>query len=92
MEELPKVKTLVADKPNLKVIAFALEDGKEAWAYTIKNFPDFTHVLGLQRWDNPTVRTYGITSTPTYFLLDQDKTIIAKPYAYEDLEKTLENL
>jgi len=46
----------------------------------IAEYPDFIHVLGLGKWDNPTSNAYGIESTPSFFLLDKDKKIIAKPY------------
>ena len=58
----------------------------------IKNYPDFIHVIGLGKWDNPTVKTFGIAATPSYFLLDASKVIIAKPYDYEELKVVLKDL
>ncbi|WP_460220178.1 TlpA family protein disulfide reductase [Psychroserpens sp. MEBiC05023] len=89
LDELPKVKAMLADKTNLKVIAFGLEDAPENWQSKITDYPDFIHVLGLGKWDNPTSKAYGIESTPSYFLLDKDKHIIAKPYDVEALETVL---
>ena len=48
--------------------------------------------MGLGKWDNPIVNTYGISSTPTYFLLNASKVIIAKPYDVKDLEVVLKKL
>jgi len=90
--ELPKVKKLVAEKPNVKVIAFGLEEDKIQWTEHIKNYPDFTHVIGLGKWENPIVKTYGVAATPMYFLLSESKIIMAKPYEYEDLEVVLKEL
>ncbi|WP_299121790.1 redoxin family protein [uncultured Winogradskyella sp.] len=90
--ELPKVKELVANKPNLKVIAYGLEDNDVKWTEEIKNYPNFTHTIGLGKWDNPIVKTYGIAATPMYFLLSSSKIIMAKPYEYEDLEVVLKSL
>jgi len=90
LEELPKVKSLLKDQPNLKVIAFGLENDAENWEKEIVNYPNFIHVLGLEKWNNPIIKKYGITSTPSYFLLDKDKKIIAKPYDVEALEKLFE--
>lgn len=90
LDELPKVKTMLASKPNIKVIAIGLEDEAEGWKNAIGNYPDFIHVLGLGRWDNPISDAYGVTATPTYVLLDTNKTIIAKPYDFQALEKVLE--
>ncbi|WP_400075363.1 TlpA family protein disulfide reductase [Winogradskyella sp. R77965] len=92
LAELPKVRALVADKPNLKVIAYGLEDDNVKWTEEIKNYPNFTHVIGLGKWENPIVKTYGIAATPMYFLLSSSKIIIAKPYEYEDLEVVLKDL
>ncbi|OUS01429.1 hypothetical protein A9Q86_06510 [Flavobacteriales bacterium 33_180_T64] len=90
LEELPKIKALLADKKDVKVIAFGLEDDAIGWQKAIVNYPDFIHVLGLGKWDNPTSNTYGIESTPSFFVLDKDKTIIAKPYDAEALKAILE--
>ena len=92
LAELPKVKELMANKPNLKVIAFGLEEDKVRWSEEIENYPNFTHVIGLGKWDNPIVRTYGVAATPMYFLLSSSKIIMAKPYEYEDLEVVLKDL
>ena len=92
LNELPKVKTMVADMPNLKVVAFGLEDEPTQWNEEIKKYPNFIHNLGLGKWNNPVVKTYGVAATPMYFLLDSSKTIIAKPYLFEDLEAALKDL
>ena len=89
LDELPKVKALLADKKDLKVIALGLEDDAENWQKAIAEYPDFIHVLGLGKWDNPTSDAYGIESTPSYFLLDKDKKIMAKPYDFEALKAVL---
>lgn len=92
LNELPKIKDLVADKPQLTVVAFGLENSVSNWAKTIKNYPDFIHTVGLGKWDNPTVISYGISATPTYFILDKSKRIIEKPYDYSAVEKVLKDL
>ena len=89
LDELPKLKALLADKKNMKVIAFGLEDNAEEWQKAIADYPDFIHVLGLGKWDNPTSNAYGIESTPSLFLLDNNKTIIAKPYDVKALKDIL---
>lgn len=92
LNELPKVKELISNHPNIKVVAFGLEDDAKNWKKEIENYPDFINVLGLGKWKNPTVQTYGIAATPTYFLLDRDKIITAKPYDYDDLEIIIKDL
>jgi thiol-disulfide isomerase/thioredoxin len=89
LDELPKVKAMLADKKDIKVIAFGLEDDAINWQKEIAEYPDFIHVLGLGKWDNPTSNAYGVESTPSYFLLDTTKNIIAKPYDFEAFKKIL---
>ena len=92
LNELPNVKELIANQPNIKVVAFGLEDDTKDWKKEIENYPDFIHVIGLGKWTNPTVQTYGIAATPTYFLLNKDKIITAKPYDYGDLKIIVKDL
>ncbi|MDH7912245.1 TlpA disulfide reductase family protein [Winogradskyella sp. SYSU M77433] len=92
LNELPKVKAILANNAQIKVVAFGLEDSKGKWSSAIKDYPDFIHTIGLEKWDNPIVTTYGISATPTYFLLDTNKIIKAKPYDYEELEVVLKDL
>lgn len=91
LNELPQLQNYLKEVPKkeLQVIAFAIEDGKQPWKETIEQFPNFTHVISLEKWNNPTAKAYGVRATPTYFLLDKDKKIVAKPYDLEALEKLL---
>lgn len=92
LSELPKVKDLVAKKTNLQVVAYGLEEAKENWQNEIKNYPNFTHTIGLGKWEHPIVKTYGVSATPMYFLLSESKIIMAKPFSFEDLEVVLKDL
>ncbi|SDR69513.1 Thiol-disulfide isomerase or thioredoxin [Formosa sp. Hel1_31_208] len=86
LDELPKVKAFLEDKKDIQVIAFGMEDeDPKNWQNFIADYPDFIHVLGLGKWDNPTSNAYGISSTPSFFLLDKDKTILSKPYDVQAL-------
>lgn len=87
LEELPNVKAIIPD--NTKVIAIGIEDDAENWQKEIKNYPSFIHVLGLEKWDNLIVKAYNINATPSYILLDKDKTIITKPYDLEALKEAI---
>lgn len=86
MDELPKIKSYLNNHPEVTVIAFGMEDEDSDWETAIKQFPDFIHVLGIGKWDNPTSDEYGVEATPSYFILDKDKTIINKPYDFEALK------
>lgn len=88
LNELPKLRDFLKDVPKetLTVVAFGMEDEDSPWKAVIKKFPEFIHVLGLGKWNNPISDLYGVQATPSYFLLDKDKKIIAKP---EDVEALL---
>ena len=51
----------------------------------IKGFPEFINVLGLGKWDNKIGDAYGVTETPTYFVLNREKQIVNKPEDYDAL-------
>ena len=86
LDELPQIKSYLTNHPEVSVIAFGMEDEGSEWEELIKQFPDFIHVLGVGKWDNPTSNLYGVEATPTYFILDKDKNIIAKPYDLKALK------
>lgn len=85
LEEIPQlhkyVKTI--NPEQLKVIAVALDEDRYRWKDMIKKYPEFYHVFGEGKWDNPIGDNYNIKSTPSYFVLDKDKVIIKKPYDFE---------
>jgi len=92
LKELPKVNTLMNTISGAKVIAYGLEHDAADWSKEIKKYPDFVHGIGLGKWENPLVQTYAIAATPTYFVLDANKKIIAKPYDFEGLERFFSEL
>ena len=89
LKEVPQIHNEVKalEKGQVKVIAVGLEDEPYDWQNTVYDFPEFINVLGLGKWENKIGDAYGIDSTPTYFVLDKDKKIIAKPEHIEGLLK-----
>ncbi|TDU43326.1 thiol-disulfide isomerase/thioredoxin [Gelidibacter sediminis] len=94
LSELPQVRDFVTTMTNNKVqvVAYGLEDNEANWKKEIANYPNFIHVLGLEKWNNPITGVYGIELTPTYFVLDKDKKIVAKPHSLEELKTVLKTL
>ena len=83
--EIPKLYEFLKDKPTTKVIAFAMEEDDSLWNDFKSDLNGWHHILGLNKWKNETSKMYNIYSTPTYFMLNEDKKIIAKPNHIEDL-------
>jgi thiol-disulfide isomerase/thioredoxin len=92
LKEVPVIHELVKDRKDLKVIAYGLEADPVQWEATIKDLPDFMHVYGPKKWDNPIVALYSLSATPTYFLLNGEKEILAKPYDLEAVKQALKDL
>ena len=88
LEEVPKLQTYLKSKKmnSIKVVAVGLEDEPKSWQNVIKNYPEFIHVYGKGKWDNEIGDAYGVTATPTYFILDKNKKFIAKPESLETLK------
>ncbi|WP_052752738.1 thioredoxin-like domain-containing protein [Kordia zhangzhouensis] len=87
LEELPKLKEFIAtqEKGKFQVIAIGLEDERANWANESSFYPDFIHILGLEKWDNEIGNIYDVSATPTFFVLNKEKRIIGKPYGVKEL-------
>ncbi|WP_111307830.1 TlpA family protein disulfide reductase [Confluentibacter sediminis] len=93
LHEIPILEDFVKtqEKGKLKVIAVGLESEANNWKDTITKFPDFIHVFGEGKWENKIGDDYGVTATPTYFILNKDKEIIARPDDVVALKAYFEN-
>jgi thiol-disulfide isomerase/thioredoxin len=94
MKEIPMFYDYIKDRTDVKVLAIGLEslESKDAWETEVVDYPAFINILGFGKWDNPISRSFNIHSTPNYFILDENKKIIEKPYDFEALEKVFEGL
>ncbi|OBX26327.1 thiol-disulfide isomerase/thioredoxin [Gelidibacter algens] len=94
LQELPLIRKMVDEisESKLKVVAYGLEDDATHWKKEITNYPNFIQVLGLGKWNNPITEVYGIELTPTYFVLDKNKRIMARPQSLEELTSILNTL
>ncbi|WP_418602265.1 TlpA family protein disulfide reductase [Hwangdonia sp.] len=92
LDEIPQLQTFVKTQEagKLKVIAIGLEDEPQAWKNLIDNYPEFIHVYGEGKWENKIGDAYGVTATPTYFILNKAKEIVAKPEDVETLKMFFE--
>ena len=92
LKEIPELHKFLQGKKDIKVIAFAMERNDLDWEKIKITLPNWHHVLGLNKWNNKTARIYNINTTPTYFVLDSNKKIIANPIALKDLETLIKQL
>ena len=91
MKEIPILYEYTKDNSEIHVVAIALEDDEKEFNNYTLNSTNWTHILGLEKWENSIAEEYKITSTPSYFVLDATKKIISKPEFLEDVKLFLEN-
>ncbi len=89
LHELPQLQTALLGKTGIQVLAVGLEVDTENWTRESSKLPSFEHALGLGKWESDYADLYAIEKTPTYFVLDQDKHIIARPEDYQGLMQWL---
>lgn len=92
LKEIPELyKYMQKTQPDTKVIAYALETEDFEWNEYKKQLYGWHHAIGLNKenkWDNTFVTdTYQVHATPSYFVLDKNKKIIAKPRDFEVIKK-----
>ena len=97
LKEMPELYDYLKNNHQTQVIAIGLEDddSKAGWQEEIKKYPKFINVYGENKWENTNARDYGVNATPTFFVLDAKKKVLAKPDDVDELklffEKHLKN-
>ncbi len=77
-------------KSDFELVTFALADDKEEVTKEAKKMRlSGYHFYDELRWDSKAFLDYHITSTPTVFVLDENKTIVCKPYDWLELKDWL---
>lgn len=84
--ELPKIieKYNAIKKQGGEVIAFSLDSDKAAYENKAKNLP-WINDTELRGWYSTYSEKYNVRATPSYFVLDANNKIIAKPDHAADL-------
>lgn len=92
-ELLPKLNDLRKKQTGNKfeVLAISLDAKKEDWINFVKaKCPDLINVADLKGWDGKISNDFNIYATPTMFVIDKERKIIAKPTTYEELQKVIQ--
>lgn len=94
LEQLPEIRKTVdgIDPKKLKVIAYGTQGEDVAWDREIKKYPKFIHVIDAPNSKRYMGSEYGVESTPTFFILDKEKHIMAKPDSLDELLTLLNDL
>ena len=77
-------------KSEFELVTFALAEDKNDVTKTVKKMrlPGY-HFYDDLRWEGKTFLDFHVTSTPTVFLVDAEKTIVCKPYDWDELNDWL---
>lgn len=74
-------------KSEYELVTFALAENSDDVKHTVRKMrlPGY-HFYDALRWESAPFLNYHITSTPTVFVLDENKTIVSKPYDWNELK------
>lgn len=89
-EEMPVFYEFIDGIENIKVITVGLEDERKDWDIMTADYDSFINILDLDKWKSKKVSDYGITAIPSFFVLDANKKILAKPNDVEELKEMFE--
>ncbi len=77
-------------KDGYELVTFALADSRKEVAREVRKMRlPGRHFYDEARWESKAFLDYHLVSTPTIFLLDADKVIVAKPYDWNELKNAL---
>ena len=89
---MPKLKTWYdkQKEKKLEVIAVSLDTSRNDWASFVKKEKlNWINVSELKGYLGKAEDEYNVYATPTMYLLDREKKIIAKPITWRELEQAL---
>jgi peroxiredoxin len=75
---------------DFELVTFALAENQDEVERAVKKMRlHGYHFYDDSRWEGKAFMVYHVTSTPTVFVLDENKMIVCKPYDWEDLKEWL---
>lgn len=78
---------------GFEVYAVSLDEHKSSWMKEIEmKGMNWQNVCDFKSWQSTNVQNYKVSRTPTFFLLDSDRKIVAKPKHISELSKVLAEL
>lgn len=88
---LPDIKAILNEKTDLKVVSIILGPDKPSLRELIVNqgIEEWIHICEPEEWRSPLVDAYRVYGTPSMYLLDSAKRIVARPNNAADLRESL---
>lgn len=79
--------------PDVEVFAVSIDTVKSDWVNYIRSVhPPWINGHEPMGWESQSAEDYNIYATPTMFLLDRNRTIIARPFSIRELRRTFRKL
>ncbi len=91
-ELLPQISELYNNtkERSFEVIAISIDTNKTDWMnFITRNKFKWINACDLKGWSSPAANEYYLYATPSMFVIDNQRKIIAKPYLIEDIKKAL---
>ena len=95
MKTIPKLQEIYNDyrSAGLEVIAVSIDKKKEEWQHAINQENlEWTNVSSLKGWDSESTDIYFVSSTPTFYLVDNNAKIVGRPDGKEEVINQVDNL
>jgi|GEM_PF-3509214 len=92
---LPKIKQIYDHRKNnnLEVLAVSMDTDEASWTDFVKaGGYSWLNYCDLNGWKGTIPKNFNVQGTPTYILLNKDRTIISKPATLELLAEKLKSL
>ncbi|MCK9449228.1 MAG: redoxin domain-containing protein [Bacteroidales bacterium] len=87
LELIPELYSYSKKHPDIEVVSVLISpDSPELRELVAKEAPDWIHLIDQHTGSTPISDEYMIYATPSLFLLDAHKHVIAKPFGIADLE------
>ena len=84
---LPQLNKFKKEQGRISIIAISLDSNKEDWIRFVEdNRIELINIIDQNGWDGKVASDYYIYATPTMFLLDNEKIIVAKPTTFDELK------
>ena len=95
MEMMPALhEWYMTDRPdNVEVFAVSIDTVATAWKqYSRLTDPPWINTREPMGWEGKSAEDYNIYATPTMFLLDRERKIIARPFTLRELRREIRRL
>lgn len=76
-----------------ELVTFAIAEDETDWRENLKEMRlTGQHFFDEQRWGGKAFEDYHVTQAPAAFLIDENRTIVAKAYDWKELKNKIKNL